>query len=411
MLRRPMLTLLRATGSIALLAAVSACAGHPQQSTHLQAVQEAAQYQARAARGSYTPPGTPEDPWGPYITEASKRFDVPERWIREVMRQESGGRLFSGDGLTTSPVGAMGLMQVMPGTYDILRARYNLSDDAYDPHNNILAGTAYIREMYDLYGSPGFLAAYNAGPGRLDDYLTRNRPLPLETRRYVAAIGPYIADSFPVSRSPVDQYAMNKVPANIPAGPRYASLESEPVPEPVLPPVSAPVPDVAQAPAPRPVHLAANQSSSGLSPEMDLPIPPVAPPQGLRLARAEPQLPAGHARSEPPATEVAELPEPPRPSRGLHLIQPAMAETLSSRHGGGWAVQVGAFGKESQAHDAAARAAREAGGHVSVGTVTQGHSTLFRARLTGLSRESATEACHRLAKHVGCMVLSPQSQS
>ena len=39
------------------------------------------------------------------------------------------------------------------------------------PHNNILAGTAYMREMYDVYGSPGFLAAYNAGPRRLDDYL------------------------------------------------------------------------------------------------------------------------------------------------------------------------------------------------------------------------------------------------
>ena len=86
----------------------------------------------------------------------------------------------------------MGLMQVMPETYDELRARYSLGDDPFDPHDNILAGAAYLREMYDIYGSPGFLAAYNAGPHRLDDYLSNNRPLPDETRRYVAMIGPNI---------------------------------------------------------------------------------------------------------------------------------------------------------------------------------------------------------------------------
>ena len=57
----------------------------------------------------------------------------------------------------------MGLMQVMPATYDELRQQYNLGDDPYDPANNIMAGAAYMREMYDIYGSPGFLAAYNAG--------------------------------------------------------------------------------------------------------------------------------------------------------------------------------------------------------------------------------------------------------
>ena len=130
----------------------------------------------------------------PYIREASAKYDVPEKWIREVMRQESGGNLYGRGGqLITSGAGAMGLMQVMPATYDDLRGRYReLGDDPYDPHNNILAGSAYVREMYDIYGAPGFLAAYNAGPGRLDDYLTRNRTLPLETRRYVAAIGPRI---------------------------------------------------------------------------------------------------------------------------------------------------------------------------------------------------------------------------
>jgi D-alanyl-D-alanine carboxypeptidase len=114
----------------------------------------------------YPPPGPPEDPWGPYIREAAARFRVPGHWVRAVMHQESGG-----EQQATSSVGAMGLMQVMPATYEELRARYQLGDDPYDPHNNILAGTAYIREMYDRFGAPGFLAAYNAGPDRVDSYL------------------------------------------------------------------------------------------------------------------------------------------------------------------------------------------------------------------------------------------------
>jgi soluble lytic murein transglycosylase-like protein len=209
---------LRAAACLSTAALLSACAGH---SPPMTATQEAATYIARA-KPSYTPPGPPNDPWGPYIAEASNRYDVPERWIREVMHTESGGHEFNASGaLITSPVGAMGLMQLMPQTYDEVRARYNLGDDAFDPHNNILAGTAYLREMYDAFGSPGFLAAYNGGPARLDDYLTRNRPLPAETRRYVALIAPYIQGIWPNSRSPAEQYAVNQLPIYIPAGPRY----------------------------------------------------------------------------------------------------------------------------------------------------------------------------------------------
>jgi hypothetical protein len=185
------------------------------------ATQEAATYQARA-KPSYSPPGPPSDPWGPFIVEAANRFDVPERWIREVMRVESGAHEFNASGaLITSPVGAMGLMQLMPETYDEVRAQYNLGDDAFDPHNNIMAGTAYIRQMYDAFGTPGFLAAYNGGPARLEDYLVHQRPLPSETRRYVAMIGPYIEGIYPQSRSPAEQLAVNQIPINIPAGPRY----------------------------------------------------------------------------------------------------------------------------------------------------------------------------------------------
>ena len=151
---------------------------------------EASAYRARA-QSSYPMPGPADDPWAPYIQEAAGRFQVQERWVREVMRRESGGRLYDSDGtLTTSGAGAMGLMQVMPRTFAMLRDRYGLADDPYEPRTNILAGTAYIREMYDRYGSPGFLAAYNGGPGRMDAYLAGSAPLPTETADYLAAVGP-----------------------------------------------------------------------------------------------------------------------------------------------------------------------------------------------------------------------------
>jgi soluble lytic murein transglycosylase-like protein len=88
--------------------------------------------------------------------------------------------------------GAIGLMQIMPGTWPALRARYRLGSDPFDPHDNILAGTAYLRELYDRYGSPGFLAAYNAGPQRYEEYLAGVRALPAETRAYVALLAPLI---------------------------------------------------------------------------------------------------------------------------------------------------------------------------------------------------------------------------
>ena len=238
---------IRVLGSLTAVALVAACAAKQQYS----AQQESSTYLSRAGR-SYTPPGPAGDPWGPYVQEASAKYDVPARWIREVMRQESGGHLYGrGGSLITSGAGAMGLMQVMPGTYDELRARYpELGDDPFDPHNNILAGTAYIREMYDIYGSPGFLAAYNAGPGRLDDYLTRSRTLPEETRRYVASIGPRLGGESPNRASPGAQYAMNAVPLAIPDGPRYAAASLFRSPAPAAPAYSTALAS-ALNPAPR----------------------------------------------------------------------------------------------------------------------------------------------------------------
>jgi hypothetical protein len=101
--------------------------------------------------------------WSSFVAEAAQRFSIPMNWIWSVMRIES-----EGDAHAVSPKGAIGLMQLMPRTYIALRARHHLGADPFNPHDNILAGSAYLREMYDRYGSPGFLAAYNAGPQRYE---------------------------------------------------------------------------------------------------------------------------------------------------------------------------------------------------------------------------------------------------
>ena len=128
------------------------------------------------------------DPYAAHITEASQKFGIPEHWIRAVLRAESAG-----DVRAISSAGAMGLMQVMPDTWAGLRARHRLGRDPYQPRDNILAGTAYLREMWDRYGNVGaMLAAYNAGPGRYDEHRSTGRPLPAETRAYVAALAPIL---------------------------------------------------------------------------------------------------------------------------------------------------------------------------------------------------------------------------
>ena len=539
---RPTKHTIRVVGSLTAVAMLSACAAR----TQISAQQESSSYLSRAGR-SYTPPGPAGDPWGPYVSEAAAKFDVPQRWIREVMRQESGGRMYSRSGAPiTSGAGAMGLMQVMPGTYDELRVRYpELGDDPFDPHNNNMAGTAYIREMYDIYGSPGFLAAYNAGPGRLDDYLTRSRTLPEETRRYVASIGPKLGGASPNRPSPGEQYAANAVPLAIPDGPRYASaapvrsfapaysaptysiavasalnsalpgaLPSESVqvasngyvpgqpirlsPQPYAAPAAVfaaaepirmrPQPDLAPVPAAayaaaEPIRL---RPQPDAAPAYTAPAYAAAEPIRLRPQPAEPvqvaaleeaPLPQPPALAAvpyaPPATasrravQAARLPEPPAAMRrpvqvaqvmhqvmqtprlamvlppepprqfaaaqmpfspaprplGFSLFSRANAEPISRHPGpatggvGNWAVQVGAFAKESLASAATASArgqAREvlAYAHTVVAGVRQPGGVLYRARLTGLSRDAAAHACERLQRsRTSCMVVSPDAQS
>lgn len=125
--------------------------------------------------------------WRPQISEASSRFGVPASWIERVMRAESRGRTRLSGRPIRSPKGAIGLMQLMPGTWVEMRDRLALGSDPDNPRDNILAGTFYLRLLYDRFGYPGLFAAYNAGPRRYEKHLA-GRPLPRETVAYLAEI-------------------------------------------------------------------------------------------------------------------------------------------------------------------------------------------------------------------------------
>ena len=105
------------------------------------------------------------------------------------MQIESGGRTTLGENqLITSSAGAMGLMQIMPSTFEDMRQQHGLGSDPYDPRDNILAGAAYLRWLRGRYPYPTLFAAYNDGPGNLEERLIRGGLLPTETRNYVGDI-------------------------------------------------------------------------------------------------------------------------------------------------------------------------------------------------------------------------------
>ena len=161
-----------------MLHALSGCAGSPSANAQDVATEQH-QFSAEGTIGA--------DEIKAAVAAASRRSGLPEDWIRAVMRAESAGNQRA-----VSSMGAMGLMQIMPGTWAELRAQYSLGDDPFDVRDNVLAGAIYLRAMYDRFGAPGFLAAYNAGPGRYTEHLRTGRPLPRETRAYVAQLTPHI---------------------------------------------------------------------------------------------------------------------------------------------------------------------------------------------------------------------------
>jgi hypothetical protein len=334
------------------------------------------------------------------------------------MRVESGGHEYMGGQLTVSGAGAMGLMQLEPETYQEMAARYSLGTDPFNPYDNIMAGTAYIHEMYEVYGSPGFLAAYNAGPGRLDSYMNAGRPLPFETVNYVAMIAPGIQGYYPSRRSDADQLALNTQRTSggiLPAG---FNPDAPARPSPDMPfRRDAPV-EVAALVPPSTSDSAvyASQPQQVVAMVVPTAAPTPTPPEVYVPAPAVTQ-----------ASDVVSIPRPrsqPMPHPSFSIIPSAMADTpppqaepkYSSGHAG-WAIQVGAYDSSSNARAALGIAELSAvqmlvKGQPMVVSVHVGGHTKYRARVGGLPREEAVNACERLSGGAtGCIVLSPEAQS
>ncbi len=131
--------------------------------------------------------------------------------------------------------------------------------------------------------------------------------------------------------------------------------------------------------------------------------------------------PARHGGMQP--QQFALVAPPPAPPRGgFRLIGSAnAADAAPARHGpaasGQWAIQIGAFGNQGQAHSALMMAQGHAHvelavAHPFVASVHQGRTVLWRARMTGMSRETAIQACEKITRgRSSCIVLSPDSQS
>jgi len=112
-----------------------------------------------------------------YVTQAAAKYGVDPNLVRAVAWQESRFR-----GSAVSPKGAIGVMQLMPGTASWLGV------NPHDPRDNIFGGVAYLSTLLDRFGGDVrlALAAYNAGP----EAVTRHRGIPpyRETQNYVKAI-------------------------------------------------------------------------------------------------------------------------------------------------------------------------------------------------------------------------------
>lgn len=134
----------------------------------------------RAARGRTVRAPDPERVrrYDAFIREGALLYRLPEAFVRAVMRVESN---FYPDAV--SHRGAMGLMQLMPGTAASMGVL-----DAFDPRQNVLGGTRFLRVLANSFGGDlvRTIAAYNAGPGAVQRY--NGIPPYAETRRYVQRV-------------------------------------------------------------------------------------------------------------------------------------------------------------------------------------------------------------------------------
>lgn len=337
-----------------------------------------------------------------HVQEACERFDVPEEWVWAVMQQESGKQTHLNGKPIVSSAGAMGLMQVMPGTYRELRQQYSdLGPDPHHPRDNIHAGVAYLRKMYDLYGSPGFLAAYNCGPGCYRSYLKGNRTLPRETRNYLAILAPQVAGIHPERRHGSDEAAPVQMAEARHAAVRELQREVKEV-------TTAGRPTVPTSGRVGGVPPVGGRSATA-QPAAARPAPVSGPSHGPRIQMAASSLP------RPTVTPVATTPVATPPATGTtrYVLVP---EGPTGQPDGDWGVQIGAFSSRQAGLAALNRAQSAGAGYLAgsrqrvqtVRTVTG--KDLFRAQFVGLTSEAATQACVNLARHgIGCVRVAPNS--
>jgi soluble lytic murein transglycosylase-like protein len=120
--------------------------------------------------------GRYDGPWLQVARDAAVRYGVPEDLFLRLVQQESGWNAGA-----VSTAGAIGLAQLMPGTAAVLGV------DPWDPTQNLNGGARYLRTQYDTFGRWDWaLAAYNAGPGAVQEY--GGIPPYAETQNYVAVI-------------------------------------------------------------------------------------------------------------------------------------------------------------------------------------------------------------------------------
>lgn len=150
----------------------------PEKSSETLATAPAAMNPALPATVPPTPASTRPADIAEAVNSASGRYRIDPDLVNSVIRAESGFKVHA-----ISPKGAQGLMQLMPGTASNLGV-----SNAFDPNANVDGGTRYLRELLERYNFDlvKALAAYNAGPHRVEQY--GGVPPYLETRKYVASI-------------------------------------------------------------------------------------------------------------------------------------------------------------------------------------------------------------------------------
>lgn len=164
--------------------------------------------------------------WDSFVTAAARRFGVPKAWLYAVMQLESGGAtMLSENQPIVSSAGAMGLMQLMPQTYDEMRRQLDLGPDPFDPHDNIFAAAAYLRWLKGRYGYPAMFAAYNDGPGNLQARMRDAGLLPQETRNYLIRINAKLSPGTPLDR----RFTATLAPAHMPDLVKFTGADGAPL--------------------------------------------------------------------------------------------------------------------------------------------------------------------------------------